>query len=183
MTFTSPRPDRQLTDLDDDGLRDLDGLEYEAAPERHYVPRFMGQGPLATSELVLINLTGGSQFTALVDFLAYNDNEEVFSRNFTFRCWTKVPLTTISQQFTQAFLANNTNDDVAEIVGYPAQETGWFEVIGSRAWSSAVQFTHPTILAFLIETANAKSGAELAFTTGTRTTGALFPNGVLGDPD
>ncbi len=183
LTFTSPLSNGQITDLDDDGLRDLDGIEYEAGPDRIYVPRYFGQGPLATSELVLINLTGGSQFTAIVNFLAYNDNEEVFSRNFTFRCWTKVPLTTISQQFTQDFLANNTQDDVAEIVGYPAQETGWFELVGSRAFSSAAQVLNPTILAFLIETANTRSGAELAFTTGTRTTGALLPNGVLGDPD
>jgi len=182
LTFSSPRPQNQPTDVDDDGLRDLDGVEYEAAPDRLFVPRFLGQGPLATSELVLINLTGGSQFTAIVDFLVYNDNEEVFSRNHAFRCWTKVPLATISAQFSQAFLSMS-NQDVGEIVGYPMQESGWFEINGAIAFSSAVQLQDPAILAVLIETANGRSGAETAFTLGTQTNGALLPNGILGDVD
>jgi hypothetical protein len=182
QTFTSPRPQNQPTDLDADGHRDLDGVEYEAAPDRILVPRFLGQGALATSELVLINLTGGSQFTAIVDFLVYNDNEEVFSRNYQFRCWTKVPLGVISAQFSQNFLAQ-TNNNVLEIIGFPAQESGWFEINGSLAYSSAVQFQDPAILAMLIETAGAKSGAETAFTLGTQTNGALLPNGILGDID
>jgi hypothetical protein len=183
IVFTSPRPQKQPTDLDTDGVRDLDGLEYEAAPDRVLVPRFLGQGALASSELILIGLTGGSQFTTLVDFLVYNDNEEVFSRNWTFRCWTKVPLAAISAQFSQAFLAMQTNDDVTEILGYPAQESGWFEIDGSRAWSSATQVLDPVILAALVETANGQSGAETAFHDGTQTNGALFPNGILGDID
>lgn len=183
VMFSSPRGLNQPTDLDDDGNRDLDGLEYEAAPDRILVPRFLGQGPIATSELVLINLTGGAQFTAIVDFLVYNDNEEIFSRSHSFRCWTKVPLSAISAQFSQTFLSMNTNDDVAEIIGYPAQESGWFEINGSIAWSSAVQVQNPAILAFLVETANSKSGAEAAFTLGTQTNGALLPIGILGDVD
>lgn len=183
LTFSSPRPLNQPTDVDGDGLRDLDGVEYEAAPDRILVPRFLGQGPLVTSELVLINLTGGSQFTAIVDFLVYNDNEEVFSRNYSFRCWTKVPLQTISSQFDQTFLAQTTNDDAGEIVGYPAQESGWFEINGAIAWSSAAQFVDPAILAVLVETANTRSGAETPFTLGTQTNGALLPNGILGDVD
>jgi hypothetical protein len=182
QTFTSPRPQNQPTDVDGDGHRDLDGVEYEAAPERILVPRFLGQGAHATSELVLINLTGGSQFTAIVYFLVYNDNEEVFSRNYQFRCWTKVPLSVISAQFSQTFLAQ-TNNNVLEIIGFPAQESGWFEINGSLAYSSAVQFQDPAILAMLIETAGAKSGAETAFTLGTQTNGALLPNGILGDID
>ncbi len=183
LTFSSPRPQNQPTDVDGDDSRDLDGVEYEAAPDRILVPRFLGQGPIATSELVLINLTGGSQFTAIVDFLVYNDNEEVFSRNHSFRCWTKVPLSTISSQFSQSFLSMSTNDDVGEIVGYPAQESGWFEINGAIAFSSAAQFQDPAILAVLIETANTRSGAETAFTLGTQTNGALLPNGILGDVD
>lgn len=182
LTFTSTRPQNQITDLDGDGNRDLDGLEYEAAPDRILVPRFLGQGALATSELVLINLTGGAQFNVIVDFLVHNDNEEVFSRNYNFRCWTKVPLSAISSQFSQTFLAS-TNHDVAEIVGYPLQEAGWFEIDGSIAWSTAAQFHDPAILAFLIETANARSGAETAFSLGTQTNGALYPHGILGDVD
>lgn len=183
IAFSSPRMQNQTTDLDGDGLRDLDGAEYEAAPDRVLVPRFLGQGALASSELVMINLTGGGRFTALVDFLVYNDNEEVFSRNWSFRCWTKVPLSTISAQFSQSFLANASDHDVAEIVGYPAQEAGWFEIDGSMAWSTSTQFVDPAILAVLIETAGTKSGAETAFALGTQTNGALLPSGIFGDPD
>ncbi len=183
IAFSSPRMLNQPTDLDADGLRDLDGAEYEAAPDRVLVPRFMGQGALASSELILINLTGGGRFTALVDFLVYNDNEEVFSRNWSFRCWTKVPLLTISAQFSQSFLANASNHDVSEVIGYPAQEAGWFEIDGSMAWSTNTQILDPAILTVLIETAGTRSGAETAFALGTQTNGALLPSGILGDLD
>jgi hypothetical protein len=183
IVFSSPRGQGQPTDVDGDGLRDLDGVEYEAAPDRVLIPRFLGQGPIASSELILIGLTGGSQFTTLVDFLVYNDNEEVFSRNWTFRCWTKVPLATISSQFSQVFLAQQTNHDPAEIVGYPQQESGWFEIDGNRAWSNATQFLDPAILAVLVESSGPRSGAETAFHDGFQTNGALLPNGLLGDVD
>ncbi|MBL8861546.1 MAG: hypothetical protein JNK02_05995 [Planctomycetes bacterium] len=189
IPFTSPRPQKQPTDVDGDGLRDLDGVEYEAAPDRVLVPRFLGQGPLATSELILIGLTGGSQFTTIVDFLVYNDNEEVFSRSYAFQCWTKVPLMTISSLFGQQFLAQQTNHAPNEIVGYPLQESGWFEINGNRAWSTATQFLDPAVLAVLVESSSVfessspRRGAETAFSLGTQTNGALLPNGILGDQD
>ncbi len=183
VVFRSSRPQGQPTDLDGDGLRDLDGLEYEAAPARVLIPRFMGQSATHQSQLILINLTGGAQFTALVDFLVYNDNEEVFSRNWSFRCWAKVPLTQISSSFTQGFLANATNHSAGEIIGSPAHESGWFEIDGRYAWSSALQVNDPAILAVLVEDAGAGSGAEASFELGKQTNGALLPVGIFGDPD
>ena len=59
------------------GLRDLDGVEYEGSPAEIQVPRFFGQGNYFMSELVLIGLSGGAKFSTTVDFLIYNDNEQV----------------------------------------------------------------------------------------------------------
>jgi hypothetical protein len=183
ITFGAVTGQGLPTDADGDGLLDLDGVEYEAAPARMLVPRFLGQSTTYTSELVLINLTGGRQFNAMVDFLVYNDNEQVFSRNWIFRCWDKVPLSAISGSFTQTFLASATNHDPAEIVGFPQQESGWFEVNGALAWSSAAQFTDPAIIAVLIENAASGAGADPSFEIGKQTNGALLPDGLLGDPD
>lgn len=169
------------TDLDHDGIRDLNGLEYEMAPAKIYVPRFLGQGGPYDSQLVLINLTGGAQFTALLDFLVYNDNEEVFSSNFAFRCWSKTSLTTISSLFTQSFLATFTNNDPAEMIGMPQIETGWFEIDGNTAWSTNTQIADPAFLGFLVERTGPRSGAELAFETGKQGNGDLLPLGPSGD--
>jgi hypothetical protein len=168
------------TDLDQDGIRDLNGIEYEMAPAKIYVPRFLGQGPY-TSELVLINLTGGAQFTATLDFLVYNDNEEVFSRNFSFRCWSKTPLATISSLFTQSFLAGFTNHNLGEVIGNPQIETGWFEIDGASASSSTTQILDPAFLGFLVERTGPRAGAELSFETGKQGNGDLLPLGLAGD--
>ena len=84
------------TDVDNDNIRDLNGNEYEQAPDEILIPRFVGQegGGMHGkdlsynngSNLVLINLTGGAAFEAIVDFLVYNDNEEVFSAQYQFKC-------------------------------------------------------------------------------------------------
>ncbi|RLA51020.1 MAG: hypothetical protein DRQ65_08360, partial [Gammaproteobacteria bacterium] len=79
-------------DLNGNGLRDMDGLEYEQNPEEILVPRYLGQGGSYQSELIFIGLTGGAAFSTTVDFLIYNDNEEVFSSEYTFECWDRVRL-------------------------------------------------------------------------------------------
>src|SRR6185295_5613193 len=103
VVFRAVPPERALTDIDNggagDGIRDLDGVEYEMAPSKILIPRFTGQSTVYQSDLVLIALTGGAGFTTRLDFLVYNDNEEVFSKNFTFRCWRKIPLSTLSTLF------------------------------------------------------------------------------------
>ncbi len=169
------------TDVDHDGIRDLNGVEYEMAPAKILVPRFLGQGGPYDSQLVLINLTGGAQFTALLDFLVYNDNEEVFSHQYQFRCWSKTSLSSISSVFTQSFLATFTNNDPAELIGMPQIETGWFEIDGNTAWSMNTSFQDPAFLAFLVERTGPRSGAELAFDMGKQGNGDLLPLGLTGD--
>ena len=171
------------TDVNSDGLRNLDGVEYEAAPDRLLVPRFLGQssqmtqeaGPAASSTLVLINLTGAARFTAVVDFLIYNDNEEVFLAQYDFRCWKKVDLDRISGAFTQSFLASTGHNPLESVNGV---ETGWFRINGNLAYSSADTESNPAILAALFERYVGSTG-ELPFTSGTPTTGELVSQSIF----
>jgi len=180
-SFRAIGPQGSLTDLDGDGVRDLNGVEYEMAPDKIIVPRFFGQSGTYQSELVLIALTGGAQFTSTINFLVYNDNEEVFSKNYAFRCWTKVPLTTISNTFLQSFLAGFTNHAPNETIGAITVETGWFEMDGGTAYSSAAALSDPAFLAFLIERTGPLAGAELSFEMGRQANGDLLPLSVAGD--
>lgn len=181
LAFRAIAPEGAPTDVDGDGIRDLDGVEYEMCPARMLVPRFMGQSAIHQSDLILIGLSGGKQFTTLVDFLVYNDNEEVLSSNYSFRCWAKVPLASISNIFDLGFLANMTADDPAEILGAPATEAGWFEIDGSIANSSTLSIADPAFLAVLSERTGARAGAELSFEEGRQANGDLLPFGLNGD--
>jgi len=170
------------TDLDMDGRRDLDGLEYGATPDRIAIPRFFGQTPgmgQARAELVLIGLTG-TKFDTTVDFLIYNDNEEVFSAQYTFDCWERVPLLAISGAFSNDFLANATNNDPGEILGFPLFESGWFVMNGAVANSTATSVSQPAMLAVLIEVGRLSS-ASLPYTIGEQTNGQLLSNSVSGN--
>jgi len=180
-SFRAIRPLGSTTDVDLDGVRDLNGVEYEMAPAKIYVPRFFGQSATYQSELVMIALTGGAQFTTTLNFLVYNDNEEVFSKNFSFRCWSKVPLTSISNTFQQSFLANFTSHAPNELIGAPSIEAGWFEIDGGVAASTNAVFQDPAFLAFLIEHTGPRSGAELAFDSGRQSNGDLLPLALSGD--
>ncbi len=173
----------QPTDLDADGLRDLNGSEYEAAPDRILVPRFLGQASYAQSELVLVGLTGGKQFTTLLDFLIFNDNEEIFSAQYAFHCWARVPLLSINGVFGNTFLHAYTDDSANEIIGFAAQEAGWIQINGNTAWSTLQSFHDPAFLAVLSERGGStgQPSAEPPFYDGVQTNGDLLPSGVLGD--
>ncbi len=177
--FKSPLSQGSPTDVNPaDGLRNLNGLEYEAGPDRILVPRFVGQDSGDDSELVLINLTGAVQFTAIVDFLIYNDNEEVFSAQYQFRCWDEVDLLDISGAFSETFL-ENSNDNPLEQVNN--DEYGWFRMNGRVAFSSADSVQDPMILSMLAENIGVGDGAELPFVTGTQTNGELLLQGPFHD--
>jgi hypothetical protein len=167
------------TDLDNDGILDLDGTEYEQVPDVLLFPRFFGQSYAFTSHLVLIDLTG-TQFMTSVDFLIYNDNERQFSAEYEFFCWEEVPLSDISGSFTNSFLAS-TEDDPDELVGLPSIETGWFRLDGGVSSSSAVTHDDPAVLAFLSEQVAAFAEADLPFEWGTQDNGDLLPRSVQGD--
>ena len=163
------------TDINGNGRADLDGNEYEPAADTILVPRFLASGRQFQSDLILLNLTFTTQGMASVDSLVWNDNEEVFSTEYTFNCWDRVPLTAISGLFMNEFLRNFTNNDPAEVIGLPGQESGWFNLSGSEVATSLVTVADPTILAVLVET-SPKGGASatLPFETGVRDTGSLI---------
>jgi hypothetical protein len=176
----------ELTDLENggvgDGIRDLDGLEYEAAPDRILVPRFFGQATPdsigANSDVVLVALSGGKQFETIVSLLLYNDNEEIFSGEHLFRCWERIPLLQLSAAFANDFLKTGTNQNPAESV--LGLETGWFQLDGLVANSLSTTIIDPAILAVLIERNGPTTGtftrsSELPFLNGKQTNGDLLP--------
>jgi hypothetical protein len=166
--------------LDNNGLRKLDGIQYEASPGMILVPRFLGQGMAYNSELILIGLTGGAQFDTTVDFLIYNDNEEEFSAEHTFYCWDRVHLMDISMIFENQFLANFTNNDANEILGAPHIEAGWFKFWGASASSTSTTLMDPAVYGVLVERIGNRGAADLPFETGTNDSGALLARSLDG---
>jgi hypothetical protein len=156
------------TDTDHDGKTDLNGLEYEKSPNRVCFPRFFNQHnePLIpntyASDLILFQPLGGPGVTTLVGLLIYNDNEEVFSSQTEFTCWKRQRLLDITGAFSDWFL-KSTSHAASEVVGLPAMETGWFEVIGQIATGPANQSqSSPPILGLLIDL-RPSAGADLPF--------------------
>lgn len=172
--------DNATTDLDGDGLRDLDNMEYSANPEEILIPRFLGQGQAYFSELILIGLTGGTAFATTVDFLIFNDNEEMFSSEYTFTCWDRVPLADISFIFENDFLRDWTLHDPAELLGAPHVETGWIHLKGAIANSSNSSIDDPAIYAVLVEHVGQAGAADLPFEQGMRTNGELLSHDING---
>lgn len=165
------------TDVDFDGVRDLDGIEYTSVPEKLLFPRFFGQDALYRSEIVLIGLTGGAAFETTVDLVIYNDNEVPFSGEHTFSCWDRRPLIEISNVFTESFL-DTTFDDPEEILGDTNHEAGWLRVDGAIAQSINTFFEDPAVLGFLIESTDISSfGADLPWGLCSQENGALLQHG------
>jgi hypothetical protein len=161
-------------DLNGNGLRDLDGSEYEESADELLFPRFLGQGMMRKSELILIGLTGGARFETTVDFLIYNDNEEVFSSEYTFQCWERVKLKDISGIFENDFLADWTNNDPQELYGAPMIETGWFRMDGALASSTSTTLAEPAVYGVLVEKIGNRGAADLPFESGLNDSGKLF---------
>jgi hypothetical protein len=171
------------TDADGDGIRDLDGVEYDEAPDRILIPRFLGQrtttGP-ERSKLILIGLSGGADFDTVVDMLVYNDNEQVLSKQYQFRCWADPYLTQIDPLFLNSFL-QGLDHAANEIIGAPAQESGWIRLNGRVAYSTAAQINDPAIYAVLVERLTTQSVVDLPYEECLQDNGDLLPNGPLGD--
>ncbi|MBL8858559.1 MAG: hypothetical protein JNL28_08655 [Planctomycetes bacterium] len=145
------------TDVNNNGKPDLDGIEYDKAPNKIYLPRFFGQFPepaprnLPLADLILFRPLGPTGSTTTTAFLIWNDNEEVYSASYSFSCWTRVRLFSISGAFGQTFLSF-TNHAPNEVLGMPTTESGWFEVRGQVATSSTGQQTpNPAIFGLLVE--------------------------------
>jgi hypothetical protein len=174
----APLPDRTPTDFDGDGVRDLNGLEYERAGDVYMIPLFIGNDQNVVGELVLLGLTG-IRFQTIVNFLIYNDNEEIFSSQVLFDCWDRIPLTSITNVFTDAFL-DSTNDNPLETQGL-SNETGWYEMDGLNAFSTAAQVVSPAFLAMQIQRIGGSQAATIAFQEGRQGNGDLLPIGLFGD--
>jgi hypothetical protein len=172
--------DGEFTNQDNDNVRDLDGMEYEQVPDEILIPRFLATGFGFESELILLGLSGGASFETIVNFLVYNDNEEVFSAQRQFRCWERVRLSTISGVFDNQFL-KGTNHALNEIVGASQRESGWMRLDGLTAFSSAEQISDPAVYGVLVEKVNIFGAADLPFENGLQSNGDLFPVGIFGD--
>jgi len=185
--FRAIPPEGEVTDIDNDNIRDLDNLEYIAAPERIIIPRFLGQDPFPfffadyRSTLTFIALSGGAQFSTIVDISIWNDSEECFSDQHQFRCWDKQFLADISPAFRESFL-DATNDDPQEIIGWNDKEAGWIYINGRSAFSGIEQINNPAIYALLIEEKSGRLVADLPWEEGCQDNGDLLPLGILGDP-
>jgi len=164
---------------DGNGLRDLDGSEYETTAAEIQIPRFFGQGGPFESELVLIGLTGGQKFETTIDFLVYNDNEEVFSAEHEFYCWDRVELTDIGNVFTNDFLENGTNHDSSEYLGNHI-ESGWMRITGAIASSTTTSIADPAIYAVLIDKIGSYGGADLPWEAGSNANGKLLARSLDG---
>jgi hypothetical protein len=175
-TFVAVGAQGSNTDLNNDHQRQLNGTEYEAGPDQLLFPRFVGQDGSDESELILINLTGGGRFTAIVDFLIYNDNEEVFSAQVSVECWDEFDLDEISGIFTEDFLELSNNNPNEEVNG---DEYGWFRLNGNIAFSSADSELDPMILGLLVEEIDSGLGADLPYSTGTQTNGELLSHSIF----
>jgi len=180
FVFLSAVPAGFPTDKNDNGLRELDGREYMPAPDKVMIPRFFGQSAMVSSRLLLIGLTGGSQFETTVDFLVFNDNEQVFSAEYTFQCWDSVALEDISGAFSNGYLHDLTENDPDEILGLPRAESGWIWIDGAVASSSATTIFDPAVLAVLTERIGTHSQSMLPFGEGLQPNGALLARSVDG---
>jgi hypothetical protein len=167
-------------DAGGNGLRDLNGVEYEVSPGEIQIPRFFGQGNGIDSELILISMTGGAKFTTTIDILFYNDSEDPFSGEYSFDCWDRVYLTDVSMVTTEAFLDSTANDS-AEVLGAPSYETGWIRFWGSSASSSSTTLPDPAVYGVLVEQIGTVGGADLPWEAGTNANGKLLARSLGGD--
>ncbi|MEQ8762340.1 MAG: hypothetical protein RL885_00335 [Planctomycetota bacterium] len=132
VPFKSLAPEGQPADLDGDGLIDLDGVEYEAAPDQLLCSSFFGMDyfSLVFGELILVSLVGSADYETQIDVTLYNDNEQQFSSTIRFRCATIHDVVT-DPVFSREFLASTNTDPRSNGLG--SLETGWFRLDGNRA--------------------------------------------------
>jgi hypothetical protein len=182
------------TDLDGDQVRDLDGREYSPAPDKILIPRFLGQdagaGAVFRSTLVLINLSGGSLFDAIANFSIFDDSENMFSLQHTFRCWDEVRLIDLGGPaggavFLQSVLAS-TSTSTNEIFGAPGpdpRKAGWFTIDGGVAFSTQDATFDPVLYAVLFERVGVFEVCDLPFELCVDPRGDLYEYGQVFDED
>jgi hypothetical protein len=180
-------------DDDNDGIRDLNGdptavnvtgMEYDPAPEQIVIPRFLAQDGFPSadvwSEVVLVALSGGAEFTTTLKVLGYNDNEQAYSSEYSFNCWDKVPLNALTGNFAQqSFLSVGGDPD--EIVGWNTRDAGWLLLDGLVANSAQESIKDPAFYALLVERAYGEFAATLPYELCLQPNGDLVPRSLFGD--
>lgn len=172
VVYTAVPAQGAATDVDGDGNRDLNGAEYSSSVNEIHIPRFVAD---PSSSLIVLGLTG-AQFRTVISFLAYNDNEEAFSGQFTVDCWDIRRLHNISGVFTESFL-ESTNHAMGEM-GVNGTETGWIRLVGQTAFSTAAQRSNPAFIAMSIDNS---SFSSLPYGAGTNNNGDLLVLGPFAD--
>lgn len=147
IPFSTDIAFHQPTDDDEDEKLDFDGVEYEGIADTLVLDSFVagvGEG------LTLINMSGGTEFTAFVAFDIFNDDEFPLSGGAFFRCWTQERLEDINGNLSLEFLANNVPGDPEELDTNcdkkQDMETGWMEIRGVTAFSDVMSISAPAIL-------------------------------------
>jgi hypothetical protein len=177
------------------GERDLNGHEYNFLPDTIEIPRFFGQFPNGRpSDVVLISLTGGSQFMTLANLLIYDNNENQFSSQVQWHCWKRLHLSSTNGEGISSIFDNSSlalTAKASETAGTGGVVCGWFSINGAVAFSSAFQIADPAVLAVLLDSYNGPvpgdppSGtprtAALPFGEGSNTNGRLLSHSLSGD--
>ena len=193
VVFKAYGQEGAFNDDDNDGIRDLNGdpaaldftgMEYDPAPDQIVIPRFLAQDESDTanvwSEVVLVALSGGAEFTTTLKVLGYNDNEQPYSSEFAFQCWAKVPLNTLTGNFAQqSFLSIGGDPD--EIVGWNTRDAGWLLLDGLIANSDQESIKDPAFYALLVERAYGEFAATLPYELCLQPNGDLVPRSLFGD--
>jgi hypothetical protein len=126
IPFVSPLQTGTATDVNQNTRYDLDGIEYEQAPEFLYIDSYVA---LVESQLAMVNLTGDARDLNTLFFSIWNDNEFPLSASLVFNCWFDCPLSSVSPAFDEGFLAGLAANDPSELDidcdGLGDLETGW----------------------------------------------------------
>lgn len=174
--FCSLVADKQPSDLNFDGCRNFDGIEYEGMPDELYLDTFVGDAP---GDLILISMTGG-QYLTQVDFIIFNDDEFQMSAQFWFSCWTRTPLSEISGFFTTAGLSTTPTDmnqldlNCDMVADTP---TGWAIIRPDRALSiTDDNIDDPAVLGAITNDSGQYTGARLLWESVAKQTNGKFPH-------
>jgi hypothetical protein len=157
------------TTVDGDGMLLLDGSEYDLAPKTLLFPRFFGQDKGFSSQMVLINLTGGKFFKATAEVLVYNDNEQAWSSTIEFPCFWIGALEKVSAAVTEEWLMNSFHNplELWDGNGNPKadhKKTGWISITGDFAYSDFGGFKEKASLyGYLVEKIGGNYAADLPF--------------------
>lgn len=150
LPFNSLQAENAATDVDGDGQLDFDGIEYEGIADELYIDSVLAT---TSNSLVLINLTGGTEFLATIKFDAWNNDEYPMSTTKAFKCWFEVPLFQLDNIFTPAYLFFNTPSALDELDvncdGVGDFDTFWARIRGIVASSPVESIPDPAILGAL----------------------------------